>query len=317
MVVPYPLDPSENENEDSPADLMHDTIGVRQYLNRDNKTDSDHKTKPEESMPRTGNPPPPRIPRRLRSMFGAERNCPDQRESGQQAPRFKVQETSLASMKVCFDPQFRLESKGEKLWEVKSIKGAHVLSVPQGKGEITVLTDYDFMQNEQIGQADHADFLLALLAFTPGMTVWFIPREEVAGIMTLTWRYGWPALLALAAWLALTLWRTGARFGPLKPAPDATRRSIAEHIRANGEFLWRHGEAASLWQSTIADVKRRIERTLPPAHNRSDRDLLELLAKKSGLGIARLEQAFYPQAAPSAENFSRAISTLEYLRKNL
>jgi hypothetical protein len=218
-------------------------------------------------------------------------------------------------MHVCFDPRFRIEAKGEKLWESGDAAGSHAITVAHGAGRITVLTDYDFMRNAAIGHADHADFLLAVIGFHPGLAVWFIPREDVGGIVALAWRYGWPVLILLGVWIALVLWRAGSRLGPIEPEPEAVRRSIEEHVRAVGEFLWRRGETLVLWKSALAGARKRMELALPPTPKPDDR--LILLSKKTGLDLGLLQHAFYPRPSLSAEEFARAISTLETVRKHL
>ncbi len=313
VVVTYSL-----AGEESAPDRIIESLGVRQYLNETSKSPRKSlDSKPAPDLSPRPQPSMPRAPRRPPSFSREDAKCPAQRESGPLAPRFIVEGTTRAMLTVCFDPLFRLESHGEKLWEVKGKDGAHALSVAHGNGEVTILTDYDFMTNRNIGKADHADFFLALIGFAPGMTVWFVPREEVPGIVALTWQRAWPVAVVLAIWLAALLWHAGWRVGPLQAAPEMARRSIEEHLRANGEFLWRHGESAKLWQSALDEVRRRMERTFPHLQRKSAPEQLKLLAEKTGLGVERLQQAFYPQTNPSANTFMRAISTLEHVRKHL
>jgi len=109
------------------------------------------------------------------------------------APMASLQPIAPAPVRllsVCFEPMFRLQTKQPKLWQATDPAGVHALAVTHGKGRVTVLTDYDFMMNSRIGAADHADFFLELIAFHPGLRVWFIPREDIAGITRLTWQYG-------------------------------------------------------------------------------------------------------------------------------
>ena len=58
-----------------------------------------------------------------------------------------------------------------------------------------------------------------------------------------------------------------------------------------------------------------MELALPPLPKPDDR--LILLSKKTGLDLGLLQHAFYPRPSPSAEEFARAISTLETVRKQL
>ncbi len=301
------------EDDDTVHDELLGKIGIRQFLNKPATR------KPGQVTPQVDDAqaadgqgqPRPRSPRSV--VPKAYAACPVQRESGALAPRFGS--SPGTTMQVCFDQRFRIETKGEKLWESGDAAGSHAITVAHGAGRVTVLTDYDFMRNGAIGYADHADFLLAVIGFRPGLAVWFIPREDVAGIVSLAWRYGWPVLVLLGIWIALVLWRAGSRLGPIEPEPEAVRRSIGEHVRAIGEYLWRRGEALVLWKSALAGARKRMELALPPTPKPDDR--LILLSKKTGLDLGLLQHAFYPRPSPSAEEFARAISTLETVRKHL
>jgi hypothetical protein len=302
------------EGDDAIGDALLDAIGIRQYLNKPAKRRPGQKSVAEDDAPPAYGEGRPRPRARAPGLLRAYAACPAQRESGALAPRSGVAAPG-AAMHVCFDQRFRIETKAEKLWESGDAAGSHAITVAHGAGRITVLTDYDFMRNEAIGQADNADFLLALIGFSPGLSAVFVPREDVDGIVTLAWRYGWPVLILLGAWILLVLWRAGSRLGPVAPEPEAARRSIEEHVRAIGEYLWRRGEAQVLWKSALAGARKRMELALPPTPRPDDR--LVLLSKKTGLDLGLLQHAFYPRPSPSAEEFARAISTLETVRKHL
>jgi hypothetical protein len=303
------------EDDDTVRDELLGKIGIRQYLNKPVTRRPGQQT-PQDDDAQAGDGQGQPRPRSRRSVVPrAYAGCPAQRESGALAPRFGSGPGTTKTMHVCFDPRFRIETKGEKLWESGDAAGSHAITVAHGAGRITVLTDYDFMRNSAIGYADHADFLLAVIGFRPDLTVRFIPREDVAGIVSLAWRYGWPVLILLGVWTVLALWRVGSRLGPIEPEPEAVRRSLEEHVRAIGEYLWRRGEALVLWKSALAGARKRMELTLPPTPKADDR--LILLSKKTGLDLGLLQRAFYPRPSPSAEEFARAISTLETVRKHL
>lgn len=299
------------EGGDTMRDELLGKIGIRQFLNKSATRRPGQQTAPDDDAQAGGGQGQPRL--RSGAVPRAYAACPAQRESGALAPRFGSGPGT--TMHVCFDPRFRIETKGEKLWESGDAAGSHAITVAHGAGRITVLTDYDFMRNGAIGYADHADFLLAVIGFRPGLAVWFIPREDVDGIATLAWRYGWPVLILFGVWIAFVLWRAGSRLGPIEPEPEAVRRSIEEHVRAIGEFLWRRGETLALWKSTLAGARKRMELALPPTPKPDDR--LILLSKKTGLDLGLLQHAFYPRPSLSAEEFARAISTLETVRKHL
>ena len=303
VVVTYTL-----EDEGDAPDPLMTQLGVQQKMHRAKKPAKDAagaSDRPRQPVT------PPRSVRRTTRNAGNFAACPEQTESGAAAPRFPA--TPLA---VCFDKSFYLESAAPALWNVQSLAGSHALTMALGQGRVTVLTDYDFMRNDAIGEADHADFLVALLGPNlKGLTIWLIPHDEVDPLSTLVWRYGWTVVLAFTLLVAIVLWRDGMRFGPLVPKAEAVRRSLLEHVRASGEFLWRRRQGRVLWQSTLAATQRRIALTIP--HTTDPERLYQLLAARTGVDVPALRHAFFPTIQPRGEEFARAIATLEQVRKHL
>jgi len=308
-------------------------IGVRQLLSEEGKKYSPRKASAdEEDLDDDARAKRDREVRVERDRRALERNritrnlvdkgsvCPQVSETGSLAPLFPA---TGKSTHACFDGWYRLESRDPPLWAVADGNGVHALTMARGKGKVTILTDYDFMGNDRIAKGDHAILLAALLGFTAAAAdavpqqVLFVPREDVTGIVKLTWQYAWPVVLALAAWLVLGLWRAGARFGPLIPARTTVRRSLAEHVRASGEFLWRHGENLHLLRATLARTKRHIERVLPAAAFNGTGRHLAAMAARTGIDARHIERALDSRYTPSAEQFPTIIATLELLRKKL
>jgi hypothetical protein len=95
------------------------------------------------------------------------------------------------------------------------------------------------------------------------------------------------------------------------------RRSLAEHVRASGEFLWRHGQMLQLWRATLMRTRRHVERVLPAAAFAGPTKQIDALAQRSGLPPKSIEQALDTQNAPPADQFPNIIATLEHLRKKL
>lgn len=332
VVVTYTL-----EDESKKKDPLLSLLGVRQYRTEEGKRtmpsnpDGDEEDGDEDDDVKKAKRDEEQSRRRLREaqqrlqkgmpqmplVYPERSDCPSQVESGSLSPRFPVAHPSL---RVCFDPRFRLEADGEKLWAVQSKHGVHALTVARGAGKVTILTDYAFMYNNRIGHADHADFVAALVGLNdaaPARQVLLIPREDVPGVLTLMWKYLWPVVLMLAGWLVLAVWRAATRVGPSLPAPQLARRSLAEHVRASGEFLWRHGQRGELWRATRALTERHIERSLPAASFRNKEEHMQALAKRSGIAPTALSQLLESKYAPPAEQFATTIATLDKLRKSL
>lgn len=240
--------------------------------------------------------------------------CPEQRDvAGIEPVRFPAQ-----ALRICFSRYFHLKSRQPALWSVKGRYGTHALALPLGAGRVTVLSDWRFMRNDEIGRGDHADFLVALIGVDlKGLQVLLVPSEDVPGLHKLVWQHGAAVVLTLATLLAVLLWRAGTRLGPVAARAEPVRRSLLEHVRAMGEFIWREKDAAALWKSAVARTRKQIARALPPASHPDAQ--IAMLAKKSSLPEALIREALFPTAEPDPDpaKFARAIATLEKLRKSL
>jgi hypothetical protein len=315
-------------DEDDRDDKLLDDIDVRQYwttprVNRDGN-DSDAKNangQPPGVVPNARTPVPignhPGTVPGGRAAARRKPVCPELVEAGSLSPRFP----SGKPLRVCFDTDFRLETNRPILWQAASEKGIHALTVGYFDGRVTVLTDHDFMTNAKIGKADHADFLSAVLGFedrdVQPREILFIPRDEYAGILRLTWRYAWPVVLTLALWLLLGLWRMGSRFGPIETATTQTRRSLAEHVRATGYFLWHNQGGALMLQAVQAVATRRLERRFPALSFPTRKARLDAAAAAINVDTDILGEALQPRGNATPELFLRAIATLEKVRKTL
>ena len=81
--------------------------------------------------------------------------------------------------------------------------------------------------------------------------------------MSLTWRFGAPAVLLLLAAVALGLWRSGTRFGPRVAVTQTARRSLAEQIRGTGQFALRFGGGEALHAATLRALRDAAIRRVP------------------------------------------------------
>ncbi|MDX2217546.1 MAG: DUF4350 domain-containing protein [Burkholderiales bacterium] len=238
--------------------------------------------------------------------------CPEQRDvAGSEPVRFPAQ-----ALRICFSGFYHLTSHDPPLWSVKGRRGTQAIALPLGQGRVTVLTEWRFLRNDEIGRNDHADFLVALLGpDLKGMSVWLVPSEDVPGLHKLVWQHGAAVVATLAVLLLVVLWRAGTRLGPVAARVDPVRRSLLEHVRAMGEFIWREQDAGALWKSAVARTRKQMARVLPPTKNPDV--MIQALAKKSALPEALIRESLFPQPHPDPDRFARAIATLEKLRKSL
>jgi hypothetical protein len=193
-----------------------------------------------------------------------------------------------------------------------------VLRYRRGAGTVTFIADGGPLLNRSIGEHEHASFLWALVTAggRPGAVrvVWRVPRDSLLAL--LSERAG-AALASGLALLGAWAWRRGRRFGPLLPDLPRSRRSLVEHVRASGDFLFRQGRTEVLVETTRRALQRAAARRHPGWGRLAPAEMGERLARISGLPGPRAAAALGgpPPAAPA--DFTALIQTLEEMRKAL
>jgi hypothetical protein len=197
---------------------------------------------------------------------------------------------------------------------------------PYGQGRIWLVNRPDFLTNRGLRRADNAVILCRLaesmlreegadrLAFDE----FFHGLRDRPGVVVLLFRPPavWVTLQGLLL-LGLLLWRFVPRFGAVRPAAAAARRSQAEFLDALASLLERKGDYGEAFHTARDDLARELERTLglPPGTPAAE------LAREAARRRPALEQrllhlltapAWPAGAGPAA--FVRALSELESTR---
>jgi hypothetical protein len=195
--------------------------------------------------------------------------------------------------------------------------GASLVGVGWGEGRVTVLADASFLTNHRLGRLDHARFawdLVTAAGDPAGLAI--VDWRRAVPLGALAARRGWPlaaaALVLLVAWLAAR----GARFGPPLPPEPPPRRSLLEHVRASGDFLWRRGQSVELLAACRAAVGRRVDLVHADWGRRREADRVLHLARLANLPAGTVAAALDGDAAEPAD-FTRTVATLERLRRSL
>ena len=163
-----------------------------------------------------------------------------------------------------------------------------MLSVAEGRGEVTVVPSFAFATNEKIGRLDHAQFAWLLASHgVAAPRVLMLLRFERPHLGEWIWAEAWPVVIMLALFIVLWLARVIPRFGPLAPDLAEERRSLAEHILASGRFLWSRGAGRYLVEA-VRDRALRLarQRRLPatevpavPGPLRTPHDFIAAIAR--------------------------------------
>lgn len=192
-----------------------------------------------------------------------------------------------------------------------------LIAVPWGEGRVTILADARFLENDRLGRLDHARFAWDLVTATgrpAGLAI--VDWRRALPLSALAARRGWPLAVAglalLAAWIAFR----GARFGPPLPDAEPPRRSLLEHLRASGDFLWRRGQSAELLAACRAALDRRVDLVHADWSRRGEGERVRHLARLADLPAGTVAAALDGDA-PHPDDFTRTVATLERLRRSL
>jgi hypothetical protein len=128
---------------------------------------------------------------------------------------------------------------------------------------VTALVGLHFARNPLVGTEDNADFLWHLLSLTPAAELQIYLRPERLSLWGFLLQHALPVLAAVAALVALWLWRIAPRFGPVRPDPPPARRRLLDHLRASGRFYWAQGLRGRLIAAARDAALRRIARAQP------------------------------------------------------
>ncbi|WP_335945090.1 DUF4350 domain-containing protein [Pseudomonas sp. G166] len=218
---------------------------------------------------------------------------------------------------IGFDTDFHLEDPQNlaQAW-ANSARATHMMQLPLGQGSVTVITDAELWKNEHIDQYDNA-WLLWYLSADTDVTLLFNTDHD--NLLTLLLRYFPQALVALLALIALWLWRSAVRHGPLQqPAPKA-RRQLEEHLQASAGFHLRHNGQQQLLQTLQQDVLRRARHLHPGFEQLVVAEQWQVLARLTRQPTRAISQTLSPrpkQRMSSAE-FCRQVAHLQTLRNAL
>lgn len=285
-----------DEKKGRSGDLLLDRLQIHQLLSRD--------LKDQESSPFQ-----PMIPLRAPSAKAPEIPWPELTRlylENEEAPAY-----------MSFDTSFHLEDPQDhaQSW-ANSADATHMLQLVYGDGVITVLTDADLWKTRAIGKYDNAWLLWYL---TQDSQVTMVVRTAHDTLLSLLLRHFPLLLLTLALLIALGLWRTGMRHGPVHAPVAGARRQLSEHLRASAEFLRRHSGQQTLLRALQMDILRRARIRHPGFESLVVADQWQVLARLSRQPTSVISQALRPRPAQrmSSSDFTRQVAHLQTIRNAL
>lgn len=221
------------------------------------------------------------------------------------------------ALKVEMHSQQSLDGAGATL-RVRGKAATHLLHFGWGDGRVTVLNDTGFLRNRAIGRADHAEFLWQLVQFEPGTAAVFVfDNPQKLSILDWLGANAWPALVAAALVLVAWLWRVAARFGPVAPDPEPTRRRLLDHLRASGRFRWSRGVSTGIVEAAREAALRRIGREHPDFAGLPRSEQAARLVELFGIAPEDAQRVLVPPHPRTAAELMTAIGIYQHIHERL
>jgi hypothetical protein len=228
-----------------------------------------------------------------------------------------TEDVTQRALLVCgLDSTRSLANSRKMTWALRDRKKIHAVRVAIGRGSVTVINASPFRYRTFL-EGDHPSLFVSATQLHHGDSLLFLTEEEHASLLTLVWRFGAPVVLLLALLVALSLWRSSARFGPLTAPLDKSRRSLAEQIRGSGQFTLRFGGGRALHTALVRAVREAAIRRVPTYDRMSSEERVATLAKLTGVLESELGPALNYSGARSSHELRNVIAVLETARRRL
>lgn len=215
---------------------------------------------------------------------------------------------------------YRIETSGDYTLsaELSDSRGIVVARREWVDGYITIVASASYFSNFSIDQSSHARLLMDTIAgyVDPGK-VWLIYESTYPSLWQIIWNNAPYLVLSIAIVLCAWLWSIMPVFGPaIRPEP-AVRRSIIEHVKAAGHFIWRNGGAAALARSSTDAVMHEAEFRHPGISRLSPENQAKQIARLTGLPAQEIMDVLVNQDIPRHREFTHDMQTLQRIRKKL
>jgi hypothetical protein len=222
------------------------------------------------------------------------------------------------SYSICgMEANSSLTTAREATWALQDgAAGTQVARVKLGRGSVTVINGAPFAGLGLLDD-DNGAFFVAATQLRRGDEIHFLSEGNSDSLLQLAWQLGWPALCLGAALLALALWRSSVRFGPLAAPTEMARRSLAEQIRGTGEFAMRVGGGQSLHAAARRALNEVAGLYIRAYDRLGSSERIRALAQITGFEADTLAAALSYSAPRRVEHLRAAIELLESARRRI
>ena len=251
----------------------------------------------------------------------AEVRSPRSRIAANQPTRcytLEEQGDSDDSYSICgMDAESELKTTRKMSWALgREAWGLQAVRVKVGRGSVTVINGSPFVERGLFDD-DNGRLFVAATQLRSGDEIHFFSENSHASLLELAWQLGWPVVCLALALIALALWRSSARFGPLAAAADIARRSLAEQIRGTGQFTLRIGGGESL-HAAAARALNEVAALHISAYDRlPGTERMSALAQATGFETDVLAAALHYSGSRRSEHLRGALELLESARRRI
>jgi hypothetical protein len=225
---------------------------------------------------------------------------------------------SRSSYSICgMDSSSFLNTSRKIDWALRRPEsGMQAVRVRIGRGSVTMLNGSPFTDRGLFG-ADNGLLFVAATQLRRGDEIHFFSESHHASLLELAWQLGWPVFGLLGSVLALTLWRSGARFGPLAAPTETARRSLAEQIRGTGQFALRIGSADALHAAAARALNEAAALHIRAYERLTGTERMSALANATGYEADSLAAALNYSGSRRSEHLRSTIELLEAARRRI
>lgn len=190
---------------------------------------------------------------------------------------------------------------------------AHILSLRHGSGRVTLITHARPLRNRYLADQDHGRLLTTLAGPGPVDALFVVGLE--GSFWQLLWERAWRPVLALFILIALWLWMSLPRFGPVRRVSLHATKHFSDHLTTLGGFFLSIRRQDHLIASAQAALHQRLRDTHP--HLTDPAAQTTPLADRSQLPVERVQTALSdPQTLPPKQ-IIRILQDLQTLRHSL
>ena len=187
-----------------------------------------------------------------------------------------------------------------------------------GSGYLTMLASSEYFNNLYLDEGDNARlFADVSVGQLESGKVWLVYQTSFAPLWEVIWRAAPYLVVTLALLLFLWIWYAMPGFGPKLRTEQAERRSIIEHIRASGMFVWRRQGAEYLLRSATQALIHEADSKHPGITRLSAERQAASIAHITGMPAGKVLDALAGQTESRQREFTHSMQKLQTIRKEL